>query len=308
MGDTSQEHRERESDARRSRDADPPREMPKQGWIDITKRVIAQLKDDHVPVVAAGCAFYAWVALIPGLIALITIYGLVASPGEVAEQITRLTRSLSQSSADIIRQPIMAATSAADRALSIGLIASLAGVLWSASGGMDGLLKGINIAYGEPPRSFPKRRGLAILLTFGAIVFVVLAIGLVAVVPAVLGLLGLDPVAIIAGRIASYVLLMLLWLLGLGVLYKIAPNRPNPRIRWVSWGAAIATVLWLAGSVGFSIFVTNFGNYNQTYGALGGVVILNLWLLLTMFAVLLGAEINSVMEHLTRKDTSPDLA
>jgi membrane protein len=289
---------------RRGRDADAPREVPKRGWVDITKRVVTEMKDDHVPVVAAGCAFYAWVALIPALIALITIYGLVASPQQVTDQINELTSTLSRSTAEVIRQPITAATSSADRALSIGLIASLAGVLWSASGGMDGLIKGINIAYDEPPRSFPKRRGLAILLTFGAIAFVVLAIGLVAVVPVVLEQVGLEPAAAIVGQVASFVLLSVLWMFGLAVLYKIAPNRQNPKLRWVSWGAVIATILWIAGSVGFSIFVQNFGNYNQTYGALGGVVILNLWLLLTTFAVLLGAEINSEMEHQTRKDTT----
>jgi membrane protein len=132
----------------------------------------------------------------------------------------------------------------------------------------------------------------------------VLAIGLIAVVPAVLKQVGLNPVAEIAGQIASYVLLAVLWMFGLGVLYKVAPNRQNPKFRWVSLGAVIATVLWLAGSVGFSFFVTNFGNYNKTYGALAGVVILNLWLLLTMFCVLLGAEFNSETEHQTRKDTT----
>jgi membrane protein len=296
MSDTTQQGRGRE--------ADKPREIPKRGWLDIGKRVVAEIKDDNVPVVAAGCAFYSWVALIPALIALITVYGLVASPQQVAEHIDRLTESLSSSTAAVISQPIESATSSAGRALSIGLIASLAGVLWSASGGMDGLIKGINIAYDEEPRSFPKRRGLAILLTFGAIIFVVLAIGLIAVVPAVLNQLGLGSAAEIGGQIGSYVLLTVLWIIGLGVLYKVAPHRQNPKFRWVSWGAVIATIIWLAGSVGFSIYVKNFSNYNQTYGALGGVVILNLWLLLTMFSVLLGAEINSEMEHQTRKDTT----
>lgn len=289
---------------RRGREADKPSELPKQGWLDIAKRVSAEMKEDNLPVVAAGCAFYAWVALIPALIALITIYGLVASPEQVTRQIDQVTQSLSEDTANVISEPIESATSTAGRSLSVGLIVSLLAVLWSASGGMDGLIKGINIAYDEPPRSFPKRRGLAILLTFGAIVFVVVAIGLIAVVPAVLGQLGLGAAATIGGQIASFVLLALLWMVGLAMLYKIAPHRDNPKLRWVSWGAVIATVLWLIGSAGFSFYVNNFGNYNKTYGALAGVVILNLWLLLTMFSVLLGAEINSEMEHQTRKDTT----
>jgi membrane protein len=293
-----------ESTQQRGREAERPRDLPKAGWLDISKRVIAEMKEDNIAVVAAGCAFYAWIALIPALIALITIYGLVASPQQVTDQITRLTESLSSSTAEVIRQPIESATSSANRSLSIGLIVSLLGVLWSASGGMDGIIKGINIAYDEEPQSFPKRRGLAILLTFGAIVFLVIAVGLIAVVPPVLEQLPLGEAARVGGQIASYVLLALLWMFGLAVLYKIAPHRENPKLRWVTWGAVIATILWLIGSAGFSYYVTNFGNYNKTYGALGGVIILNLWLFLTNFAVLLGAEINSEMEHQTRKDTT----
>lgn len=289
---------------RRGREADKPRDIPKAGWLDIGKRVMAEMKQDNIAVVAAGCAFYAWVALIPALIALVTIYGLVASPEQVTNQINNLTGSLSESTAQVISQPIQSATSSANRALSVGLIVSLLGVLWSASGGMDGIIKGINIAYDEEPRSFPKRRGLAILLTFGAIVFVVIAVALIAVVPVVLDQLPLGRVANVLGQIASYVVLALLWMFGLAVLYKIAPHRDNPKLRWVTWGAVIATIIWLIGSAGFSYYVNSFGNYNKTYGALGGVIILNLWLFLTNFAVLLGAEINSEMEHQTRKDTT----
>lgn len=293
-----------ESTNQRGREADRPRDLPKAGWLDISKRVMAEMKEDNIAVVAAGCAFYAWIALIPALIALITIYGLVASPDQVADQIDQLTQSMAPSTAEVISQPIESATSGANRALSIGLIVSLLGVLWSASGGMDGLIKGINIAYDEEPQSFPKRRGLAILLTFGAIVFVVIAVGLIAVVPVVLEQLPLGRAGEIAVNIARYVVLALVWMFGLAVLYKIAPHRENPKFRWVTWGAVIATIIWLIGSAGFSYYVNNFGNYNKTYGALAGVIVLNLWLFLTNFTVLLGAEINSEMEHQTRKDTT----
>jgi membrane protein len=293
-----------ESTQERGREADKPRDIPKAGWLDITKRVMAEMKEDNIAVVAAGCAFYAWIALIPALIALITIYGLVASPDQVAGQIDQVTRSMAPSTAEVIRQPIESATSGANRALSIGLIVSLLGVLWSASGGMDGLIKGINIAYDEEPQSFPKRRGLAILLTFGAMVFVVIAVGLIAVVPAVLDQLPLGRAGEIAVNIARYVVLALVWMYGLAVLYKVAPHRENPMFRWVTWGAVVATIIWLIGSAGFSYYVDNFGNYNKTYGALAGVIVLNLWLFLTNFTVLLGAEINSEMEHQTRKDTT----
>lgn len=286
----------------RGREAERPGEIPSRGFLDVGKRVLAEIKEDNIPVVAAGCAFYAWVALIPALIALIMIYGLVASEATIQRQITEATESMSQDIARVISDPIMSATGMSG--LGIGALLALAGVLWSASGGVDGLIKGINIAYDEEPRSFPKRRGLAILLTFGAIIFLVLAIGLIGVVPVVLEQVAPGPIARIAGQIASFVLLAVLMMVALAVLYKIAPHRDNPKVRWVSWGAVIATVLWVIGSVGFFFFVNNFGSYNETYGALAGVIVLNLWLLLTMFVILLGAEINSELEHQTRRDTT----
>lgn len=286
----------------RGREASKPTEIPGSGWKDIGKRVMAEIKADNIPVVAAGCAFYAWIAIIPALIAMVMIYGLVASPETVTQQIETATQSLSKDVAGVITDPIKSATQTSG--LSIAVFIALAGVLWSASGGMDGLIKGINIAYDEEPRSFPRRRGLALLLTLGGIVFILLAITLATVVPAVLKAVAPGPIAQIGGQILSFVLLAVLMLVALAVIYKIAPHRDDPKVKWVSAGAIVATVLWLVGSVGFAFFVNNFGSYNKTYGALAGVIVLNLWLMLTMFCILLGAEINSEMEAQTRKDTT----
>lgn len=286
----------------RGREAAKPSEIPARGWKDITKRIVAEIKDDNLPVVAAGVAFYAWVALIPALIALITIYGLVADAQTISDQITQITSAMSPDIASVISETVTSATQSSG--LTVGLILSLAAALWSASGGMDGLIKGINIAYDEPPRSFPRRRALAILLTLGAIIFVILAVGLVAVVPGVLGNLGLPEALRIGAQVLAYVLLAMLMMGALALLYRIAPHRDDPQLRWVSTGAIVATVLWLIGSVGFSFFVANFGSYNETYGALAGVIVLNLWLFLSSFVVLLGAEINSETEAQTRKDTT----
>ena len=252
--------------------------------------------------VAAGVAFYAWLALIPLAIALVMTYGFVASADTVTQQLDQLTSSLSEDVATVVQDPIKAATSAGG--LGVGALIALAGVLWSASGGMDGLIKGVNIAYDEDPRSFPKRRGLALLLTIGAIVFVILTVALVTVIPAALGNLGLSSVAQVAVQAGRFVLLALLFLGALAVIYRIAPHRDDPEWDWVTPGALVATVLWLLGSLAFSFYVSAFGSYQATYGALAGVIILNLWLFLTSFCILLGAEINSEMEAQTRHDTT----
>lgn len=286
----------------RGHHADSPTDIPARGWKDVAGRVVAEIKDDNIPVVAAGVAFYAWIALIPAIIAMVMIYGLVASAGTVTSQVERLTSSLSKDVATVIQDPITSATEA--KGLSVGVALALLAVLWSASGGMDGLIKGINIAYDEDPRSFPRRRGLAIVLTLGAIVFVLLLFGLVAVVPPVIEALGLGTLGTVLAQVGRWLLVIVLMMGALALLYRIAPHRDDPELQWVSVGAIVAGVLWLAGSVGFSIYVSSFGSYNKTYGALAGVIILNLWLFLSAFVVLLGAEINSEMEAQTAADTT----
>lgn len=288
----------------RGREADKPGEIPGTGWKDVAKRTMQEIQNDHIPVVAAGVAFYAWLALIPAILATVMVYGLVASPDQVTSQLENLTSSLSQSTSQVITDVVKGATSANQGGLTIGLIATLAGVLWSASGGMDGLIKGVNIAYDEDTRSFPKRRGLAILLTLGAIVAAMIAVALIGVFPVVMKNLGLGSAAQLAANIVRWLLLALLVMGGLAVIYRIAPHRDDPQFKWVSWGAVVATILWLLGSAGFALYVRFFGSYNATYGALAGVIILNLWLFLSSFIVLLGAEINSEMEAQTRKDST----
>jgi membrane protein len=191
------------------------------------------------------------------------------------------------------------------RSLSIGLVVSLVAVLWSASGGVQGLIKGLNVVYDErETRGFFKLRALSLLLTLGAIVVAVVALALITVFPAAIDNLGLGQAGELAASIARWVVLALLVLFALAVVYRFAPDRANPRWRWVTPGAVVAVVLWLLGSIGFSWYVDNFGKYNQTYGALAAVIILLLWLFLSAFAVLLGAELDAESERQTARDTT----
>lgn len=306
MTDTTRDADPDELDVGHGHHAETPTDIPARGWKAVGQRVVAEIKEDNLPVVAAGVAFHAWVALIPLLVALLMVYGLVADEATIASQIEQATSQLSQDVQTVIADPIKSATDASG--LSIGALVALLGVLWSASGGMDGLIKGINIAYDEDPRSFPKRRGLAILMTLGAIVFVILLVGLVGVVPPVIEAIGLGTVGTILAQSARWLLVVALMMGALAVVYRVAPHRADPELRWVSVGAIVAAGLWLLGSVGFSFYVSSFGSYNKTYGALAGVIVLNLWLFLSAFCVLLGAEINSELEAQTTHDstTGPD--
>lgn len=284
--------------------ASKPTEIPAKGWVQVFKRAWAEAKADNVPMLAGGVAFFAFLALFPAMIALISIWGLVVTPQRAAEQAEELTAGLPSGAADILSTQ-MESIAASGGGLTIGFAVSVLLALWSASGGTANLVKAVNVAYDEEEtRGFVKLRALALGLTFGAIVFVVLAVGLIAVVPPVLDDLGLGLAGTIAAQVARWVLLVVLVAAALAVVYRFAPDRDDPQLKWVSQGAVIATVLWLLGSIAFSLYVSNFGSYNETYGAIAGVAILLLWLYLTAYIVLLGAEINAETERQTEKDTT----
>src|SRR4029078_11300407 len=190
-------------------------------------------------------------------------------------------------------------------ALAFSLVISLLAALWSASSGTGNLLKAINIAYDEDEtRGFLKVRGIALALTLGAIVFLLRPLALVAVVPVVLNVLPLGPVGTVLAQVLRWVLLAALVVAALAVTYRVPPDRAQPRFSWVTTGSLVATVLWIIGSIAFSLYVNNFGSYNKTYGAIAGVVVLMLWLYLTSYIVLLGAQVNSESERQTRADTT----
>jgi membrane protein len=290
-------------DAGRGRQAERPQQIPPRGWMDIAKRVKTEVKQDQVPLLSAGVAFYTMLSLFPLVIAAVSIYGLVADPETVRSQIHRLTQLLSPETARILGQQIRQVTAGAGGALGLATVLGIATALWSASSGMKALITGVNMTYDQTEtRKFVKLRGLALLLTLGAMVLMGIALALIVAFPAVTG----DwPTALRwTASVLRWLLLAALLIVGLAVLYRYAPDRDNPRWNWVSWGSAVATVLWVLASFAFSFYVGHFGNYNKTYGALAGVVILMFWLFLTAFVVLLGAELNTEMELQTAKDTT----
>jgi len=285
------------------RQADKPQEIPPKGWKDIAKRTAKEVKQDQVPLLAAGVAFYTLLALFPAIIAGVSIYGLVADPETVRSQIDKLTQMLSPETATILSQQIKQVTSGAGGALGLATVIGILTALWSASSGMKALITGVNLAYDEgESRKFVKLRGLSLLLTLGAMVLLAVAGATIVGFPPIADNL---PTALqwVLG-VLRFVVLAVLLVLGLAALYRYAPDRDEPKWTWVSWGSGVATVLWILASIGFSIYVNSFGNYNKTYGALAGIIILMFWLYLTAVIVLVGAELNTEMELQTAKDTT----
>jgi membrane protein len=285
--------------------AEKPTQIPWRGWKQIVKRAWAEHKADNLPIIGGGVAFFGFLAIFPGLIALISIYGLVASPETVTQQIEDLSTQLPDEAAQLIGEQLTSIAANSGRALTVGLVVSILAALWSASGGVGNLVTAVNIAYDEvETRNFLKLRTLSLGLTLGAVAFVIVAFGLLAVVPVVLDALPLGIVGTILAHVVRWTLLLAMFAGSLAVVYRAAPDRDAPRFRWVSLGAVVATVLWALVSVGFSLYVDNFGSYDKTYGTIAGVIVLMLWLYLTCYLVLLGAEINSEAEHQTAQDTT----
>jgi membrane protein len=243
-------------------------------------------------------------ALFPALLALVSLYGLAFDPTQVEKQVNAMSGVLPDSARGLISTELHQLVSASGGALSTGAIIGVLFALWTASRGMSGMMSALDIAYGETEtRSFIRFNLVALAMTLALIVGGVLAIGLVAGVPAVAS--ALDSTG--AGGLVKWVVLIGEWpvlmiviMTLLAVLYRFAPDRHPPRWRWVTPGAIIGTLLWIIGSILFSVYVANFSNYNATYGSLGAVVVLLTWLYLSAFVVLLGAEINAEAEQQMR--------
>jgi membrane protein len=287
------------------RHAQAPTEIPKRGWKDVLVRTRLEMKDDNVPLLAAGVAFYALLALVPTLVAAVSIYGLFADPSEVERQVRDFLGAAPAEVRELIRSQLQGIVDQGDSSIGLGLLIGLIVALWSASSGTKQMIGAINAAYDEKEtRKFFRLRGLAVLLTMAAILFLLLAVGLIAVLPPLLENLGLGETGRTVASIFRWPLLALGFMLGLAVLYRVAPDRDDPEWRWTSPGAVLATLLWLAGSFLFSLYTANFASYNETYGSLGAVVVLMLWLLLTAYAIIGGAELNAETERQTVRDST----
>jgi membrane protein len=182
---------------------------------------------------------------------------------------------------------------------------SFALALWSANGGMKAIIDALNVVYDEDEkRGFIKLNAVSLAFTLGGLVAILAAIGLVVAAPIVLSMFGLGAFADLLLRFGRWPALAAMILLGLAVLYRFAPSRRSPQWKWISVGSVSATVIWLIGSAALSYYLANFAAYDATYGSLGAAIGLMIWMWMSTIVVLLGAELNSEIEHQTTKDST----
>ena len=291
--------------ADRGRLATAPSEIPARGWKDILWRVYARITECRVIAVAAGVAFYVLLAIFPAIAALIAIYGLFADPGAIASHLDSISSFVPGGAIEVLRDQMSRLAAQGAGTLGLAFIVGLAVSLWSANAGIKALFDALIIVYGEKEkRSFVRLNLISLGLTLAAIVFLLLALGLVAVVPLALKYIGLESATEWIIKVARWPLLFVAVGVALSVLYRYGPSRNEPQWHWVSWGSMFAALVWIAASLLFSWYAENFGSYNKTYGSLGAIIGFMTWIWLSIIVVLAGAAIDAEMEHQTVRDTT----
>lgn len=271
--------------------------MPARGWKDILLRVWSNMGEDRVMLLAAGVTYYCLLAIFPAIAALVAIYGFFTNPSSISAQINNLSSVMPAGALDIIRQEMNQVASQGPTKLGIAFILGFVVSLWSANAGIKSIFDALNLVYDEPEnRGFIRLNLVSLVFTMAAILFVLLTIGCIAALPAIFSSSQLHGVTALIAQIVRWPILFIIVALGLGVVYRYGPSRAEPQWRWVSWGSAFAAAAWIAISIGFSWYAANFGSYNKTYGSLGAVVVLMVWLWLSTSVILIGAELDAEME------------
>lgn len=273
------------------------------GWRRLLLNTYKQMSEDHVSLIAAGIAFYTLLAIFPAIVAVMAVAGLVLDPQVVVDQLQGLSRVLPRDAAAIVIDQAVAVTGSQEGGLGLAAILGFLIALYSASRGVASLMEGLNVCF-----EVEEKRGLVWLyvwtfvLTIAMVIGFLLVIMLLAVLPTVLAFLPLGRFGETLANLVRWPLLVAVVIAGLALLYRFAPSRGDVPWRWLTPGAIAATVLWLLGSIAFTVYAANFGSYNESFGALGGVIVLLTWLWLSTFIVLMGAELDSEIE---RQDKLP---
>ena len=271
------------------------------GWT-LVNRVLNRMGQDNLTLVAAGIAFYAMFSIFPALGALVSIYGFFGDTTVVQAQVQQLTVLLPGETAKLLNDALIALMSKPNASLSSGLLISLGVAIWAARAGTSSMMTGLNVALEKPEqRSLITQNAIAIGLTFGAIIFAMVALTIVAVIPIVLNVLPIDAQLRAWLAYSRWPVLAAFVVLSLDVIYRFGPSLQKPRWRFASAGTLFAAALWIAGSWAFSLYVTRFGSYDKMYGSLGAVIVLLLWFWISSLIVLMGAAIDAVRADLKRR-------
>ena len=291
-------------------EASTPWQMPRAAWIAIAKRTWAETSNDNIGLIAAGVAFYAFLALVPLLGAIVLVYGIAANPQTVMRNMTQLTAVMPNDVAKLIGEQLMNVVKTSDGKKGFGLLLALGLALFGARNGAGAIIIALNVAYEEEEkRGFIQLNLLTLGMTAASVLVAMIALAAIAALGHLQSLMPDAPeVVIVAGKVFAYLLVTLAGAAAAATLYRYGPSRKQARWVWLTPGSLLAAVMWLLLTIGFGIYVAQFGNYNATYGSLGTVVVTLTWLYLSSYILLFGAELNSELEHQTAQDTTKSAA
>jgi membrane protein len=286
--------------------AQSPVEIKPAGWKEIFLRTYQQINEDRLLAIAAGVVFYGLLSLFPAVTALVSSYGLIT------DNLRQLAVMLPEGSFVIVQDQVARVLAKGTGSLSITFVFGILFALWSANAGMKAIMDALNVVYDEEEaRSFVRLNLVSLGLTIAALAAILIMACAVVAVPLLLRHIGIGEQAALLVKFGRWPFLLFLLLFALAVLYRFGPSRRSPRWQWLSVGAVAAAILWIAGSSLFSWYLANFGDYNATYGSLGAVIGLMMWLWMSAAIILAGAELNSEIEHqavVTQKDHAVDAA
>lgn len=288
------------------RGARSPLEIPRRGWWQIARRVFDAVMEDRVLTVAGGMTFFLLFALVPSVTAFVSIYGLFADRATVTNHISLLAQVIPADALGVVADQVTRISSADSVTMTFASVSSLLIAVYSANGGVKAMIEALNVAYNErETRTFLMLNVISLMMMFAGVALILVMIAVVAVLPAVLSYLSIE-----AGDDRTRALLIrwpvifIVMMVTLAGLYRYGPSRAKARWRWISPGAVFASVVLVIFSLGFSIYASNFAHFNETYGSLGALMGLLMWLWLSSTIVLVGAEINSETEKQTNKDST----
>lgn len=285
--------------------ANAPHELPAAGWWAILKRTAIRTAKNRLMAESAAVTFYTLLAIFPALTAIVSLYGIFADPAAITRLLDAVSDMMPGGAIDILRGQLQALIAKGTRGLTLGAGVGLVAALWSANQGSKALFEALNTVYREEEkRSYPLFVLQAFAFTIGAIVFVIAAMVAVVVLPLILHKLGMSEYGQELFRWLRWPLILLVVVVFLTNLYRFGPSRTNPKYRWVTWGGVLAALSWVAVSFAFSWYVQKFGSFDRTYGSLGAVVGFMFWIWLSTLVALIGAQLNSEMEHQTAVDTT----
>ncbi|MDP1584413.1 MAG: YihY/virulence factor BrkB family protein [Bradyrhizobium sp.] len=289
----------------RGRRSSNPFQIPFAGWKDILWRTYQQINDDRLLATAAGVVFFGLLAVFPAITALVSSYGLFADASTIGANLQTMAVILPEGSFQIVQDQIARVLAKGDTALGATFLLGLGLAIWSANAGVKAVIEALNVVYGErEKRGFFRLNLLSLAFTTGAIIALLLMVSAVVALPLALDHLGLAQESKVIVSLARWPVMFVILLMALAILYRFGPSRRAARWEWLSVGTLAAALLWIAGSSLLSWYLSNFGNYDATYGSLGAAIGLMMWMWMSAVIVLCGAELNAEIEHQTARDST----